>query len=177
MIGSQGHSFLLCVAAITIGIGLWQWDKVLKVLGFFVLGHLLTFSAALFGVMTVDAGSTALYTGLAALLSAVYLAFRSQWSDPTTVKGFFYFIALILGMVFGLDFQNAIGLPVDEVTGEVVSGYGFLVGLELAQLLLVLAVLFVNMVVEHIIDVKKSNWMLFSAGFISSLALILIFDN
>lgn len=168
---------MLCVAAITIGFGLWQWNKVLKIFGFFILGHVLTFSAALFGILVVEEGSTQLYTGLATLLSAAYLAFRSKWSDPTQVKGFFYFIVLILGMVFGLDFQTEMALPSNEEAGNVLEGYGFLLGLELAQLLLVVGVLFVNLVVEHIIDVKKSNWMLFSAGFVSGLALILIFDN
>ncbi|WP_162932246.1 HupE/UreJ family protein [Solimonas sp. K1W22B-7] len=106
----------------------------------FTLGHSITLSLAALGFVHVDSGYTELGIALSILLLACELA-RPAGSPPTLLARRPALMAVAFGLLHGLGFAGAlaeIGLPQAEIP---LALFGFNVGIELGQLLLVTALL------------------------------------
>lgn len=173
----NGYDHILFLMALGVGLSLWYWKKALWAVTAFTIGHSLTLALATFNIVKLDGSLAEFLIALTIFLAAIGTAIRSK--SPQSKKGswVFYGITLLFGLVHGLGFANFLGGTLLEGEMLWLPLLSFNIGVELGQLVIILAVLLINLIVEHVMDVKKSQWMLFSAGFVCSLAIKLIFDN
>lgn len=104
----------------------------------FTLGHSLTLSLAVLGIVTVDAGFTEFMIALSILVLAVEIL-RPADAKPGPFARWPWWVAAAFGLLHGLGFAGVlgeIGLPQDEIP---LALFAFNLGIELGQLALIAA--------------------------------------
>ncbi|MCB0736436.1 MAG: HupE/UreJ family protein [Bacteroidetes bacterium] len=171
----NGYDHMLYILTLVVGFSIWHWKKVLLAVTAFTIGHSITLALATLDLVHIPQEQTEFYISITILISAIYAAIRAK-SEPK-ISAMFYFLTMGFGLIHGLGFSSFLSAGLEPDESIFAPLLGFNIGLEIGQLLIVLAIMIINLVVEHVLDIKKANWVVFCSGFASSLALLLIFEN
>ncbi len=151
-----------------------HWLKVVIAVSCFTLGHSLTLSLGAAEVVKVDKGLIEFLIPLTIVLTALYNLTKAGQNVNSNSK---YWIAGIFGLIHGLGFSNYYGMLVMGEGNYWQALLPFNLGVELAQLLVVLVVLFIVGVYTLIFNRKIREWNLFVSGAAFGLAFIMCLDT
>lgn len=127
--------------------------KLLYTISAFTLSHSITLIAGVLGVTTVNTS----YVEVMIALSILFLAKEIMLKRQTFTKKHLGIVAFIFGLVHGFGFSSSlsnIGLPHDEIP---LSLFSFNLGIELGQIIFILAASLMLGVVHKFIEEKKMN--------------------
>ncbi|CAK0778768.1 HupE/UreJ family protein [Gammaproteobacteria bacterium] len=133
-----GFDHLLLVLGLTLWVA--NWRTLLWTISAFTLGHSITLSLAVLGLIRVPAGPVEVLIALSIMTVALGLTQQRPRPDRARFPGL---LALLFGLLHGLGFAGAlarIGLPDNEIPLALLS---FNLGIELGQILFVTAILLV----------------------------------
>ncbi len=113
-------------------------------------------------------------------LTIVITAFSNLFQKKFTPKTIRinYFLALFFGLIHGLGFANYIRFAVegsDQSVGW--SLFGFNVGLEAGQIVVVLGILLLSHLIVNIFKVNRRDWVLFLSAAVFALSLKMVLDR
>lgn len=135
-----GFDHLLFVAGLLLLVR--RWRPLLITITAFTLGHSVTLALASLGLIAVPQALTELGIALSILLLAVEIA-RPASAAPSLLRRWPWLMAAGFGLLHGLGFAGVlaeVGLPREEVLQALLA---FNIGIELGQLLWVMALLMV----------------------------------
>lgn len=82
-----------------------------------------------------------------------------------------YYLALIFGLIHGMGFANTARVMIAKSQSIAIPLIGFNIGLELGQIVIVLAILILLFVLLKIFKVNKKDWVLFVSSGVFTLSL------
>lgn len=143
--------------------------KLLYTISAFTLSHSITLISGVLGIATINTS----YVEAMIALSILFLAKEIMLQRQTFTKKHLGVVAFIFGLVHGFGFSSSlssIGLPHDEIP---LSLFSFNLGIELGQIIFILAASAVLKVVHKFITEKKFNTAVaYTIGSISSFWLL-----
>lgn len=172
-----GYDHMLYLLTLTVAFSFWQWKKVLLAVTGFTVGHSIALALAVYGVSNIKSSYIEFAIPITIFISAVFMAFRSQSTELTKFTSFQLILTIAFGLVHGAGFSGYLSSMLSNSEHLGMALFGFNIGLEVGQILIVLVILFINLLIENIFNIKKSQWVLFSMGGAASLSLALIFEN
>lgn len=157
--------FIAALAAIYL---LKDWKQVLILVTAFTIGHSLTLALSVMNVINVPSAWVEFLIPLTIVITAISNLFQKNFT-PRSVR-INYFLALFFGLIHGLGFANTIRfiLAGDQSLGW--SLFGFNVGLEVGQIVVVLFILALAYIVVNVFKASRRDWMLFLSAAVFGLA-------
>ncbi len=157
--------FIAALAAIYL---LKDWKQVLILVTAFTIGHSLTLALSVMNVISVPSAWVEFLIPLTIVITAISNLFQKNFT-PRSVR-INYFLALFFGLIHGLGFANTIRfiLAGDQSLGW--SLFGFNVGLEVGQIVVVLFILALAYIVVNVFKASRRDWMLFLSAAVFGLA-------
>lgn len=158
--------FLLALAALYT---LSDWRSVLVLVTAFTIGHSLTLALSTLNLVTLPTPwveflipCTIIFTALSNVLQKKERPRRMQVN---------YFLALFFGLIHGLGFANTLRfiLAGDQSLGWAL--FGFNIGLEAGQILVVLLILTLAQVAVQALKIARRDWIVFLSAAAFSIAL------
>ncbi|WP_435579356.1 HupE/UreJ family protein [Gilvibacter sp.] len=132
-----------------------DWKKVVGLVTTFTLGHMISLVAATFGWVTVSATAVEFLIPVTILATAIYhLLNTRKGAKELSVYGT-YVMTLFFGLIHGLGFANFFR-SLDE--SAALPLFEFALGIELAQLVIVLIALVVGFVAKNILKASARDW-------------------
>ena len=158
--------FILSLAAIYL---LKDWRQVLVLVTAFTIGHSLTLALSVLNVIRVNSSIIEFLIACTIIITAITNLFQKDFT-PKSIR-INYFLALFFGLIHGMGFANALRSMLSE--GETIFWplFGFNLGLELGQILVVMIVLLLSFFFVQIVNVKRRDWVIFSSAAAFGLAL------
>ncbi|MFN2440740.1 MAG: HupE/UreJ family protein [Chitinophagaceae bacterium] len=158
--------FVFVLAAIYM---LKDWKQVLILVTAFTIGHSITLALSTLNIIQVSSKWVEFLIPCTIVFTAVSNLFYKNFTRKTI--HFNYFLALFFGLIHGLGFANNLRfmLAHDQSLGW--SLFGFNVGLEAGQIVIVFVILLLAQVFIQLINVARRDWVLFVSAAIFSLAL------
>jgi len=150
--------FILALSAIYL-IG--NWKQVLVLVTAFTIGHSLTLALSVYDIITVNKDWVEFLIPCTIIATALFNFFQK---DPMVI-GFQskslrlnYFLALFFGLIHGLGFANYVrfAMPKGEAIGW--GLFGFNIGLEAGQIVVVLCILLLSYIVVNLAKVERKWW-------------------
>ena len=157
---------LLFIAALSAIYLFKDWKQVLILVTAFTIGHSLTLALSVLDIIRFSTKWVEFLIPCTIIITAFSNLFQKKFT-PKSIR-INYFLALSFGLIHGMGFANTIRFILAEDQSIGWGLFGFNVGLEAGQIvvvtvLLMLAYLFVNM-----LRVNRRDWVIFlSAGVIS----------
>lgn len=174
--GAWDH--ILFVAALTAAYGPREWKRIAVLVTAFTLGHSVTLALATFDVVRVSArvvepliAATIVVTGLAAI--------RDQFAAASTAAARAmrvrrYVTACGFGLIHGLGFAGGLRALLGAESSIALPLFGFNLGLEGGQLVVVAAVFALGMVAERWLRLTRRTWVLGVSGAAAAVGLVML---
>jgi hypothetical protein len=174
----NGYDHILFLIALTVPYTFKDWKKVLLLVSIFTIGHTLALILSVFGIITIRATVVEFLIPVTILVTALYSLFtvgKSAKSDGMTAVGF---ITLFFGIIHGLGFSNYFkSILAGSPSEKVAPLLEFALGIECAQIIVVLAVLILGYIVLTFFRFSKRDWTLVMSAFVVGVVLPMIIEN
>ncbi len=167
-LGALDH--ILFMVALALRYQFTDWKKLFILVTAFTIGHCITLALAVFNVLHLPKNWIEFFIAITIIATAISNLFVKKFN----YKGKFppiYFFALFFGLIHGLGFASEF---------VAIEGNGFSaalnllyanVGIEAAQLLVVLFTLIISFICLNIIKLNRREYLLFISGAIFGIAI------
>ena len=158
--------FIAAIAAIYL---LKDWKQVLILVTAFTIGHSLTLALSVLDVIRFPTTWVEFLIPVTIIITAFSNLFQKKFT-PKSVR-INYFLALFFGLIHGMGFANSLRymLAKDQNLGW--SLFGFNVGLEAGQIVVVLILLFIAHLIVNLFKVVRRDWVLFLSAVVFGLSI------
>lgn len=148
----------LFILALTVLYTLREWKQVLILVTAFTIGHSVTLALSTLNILTVPSQIIEFLIPCTIIITAVANIIQPR-INPKGV-GLHYFFAMFFGLIHGLGFANALKfmLAKDQSLGW--SLLSFNLGLEAAQLVVVILLLLLAHLFIHYLKINRRYWIL-----------------
>ena len=147
---------LLFVLALTAVYVIADWKQVLVLITAFTIGHSLTLALSVFDIIRINANWVEFLIPCTIIITAG-LNFLKKDFNPKSLR-LNYFLALFFGLIHGLGFANALRFMLAKNESIGWSLFGFNVGLEAGQILVVALILVVSFLMVNTAGLKRKWW-------------------
>ncbi len=160
----QGYDHILFLAVLCAAYSLKRWRELLVLVTAFTIGHSVSLAVATMRLVRVDTGLVEFLIPVTIVATAVTNLVGLRREDPAehrvAARPLRYALALVFGVVHGLGFSNFLRLALGEERSLFVPLLSFNVGLELAQIVVAVAVLAVGMLAVRALSLPERAWTL-----------------
>lgn len=158
--------FIFVLAAIYL---LSDWKQVLILVTAFTIGHSITLVLSTLGTITLDSGWIEFLIPCTIIFTALTNLFQKTFTARSIRLN--YWLALFFGLIHGLGFAQTLRfiLAKDQQLGWAL--FGFNIGLEVGQILVVLLVLCLAQLFIEILKTSRRDWIVFISAGVFSLAM------
>ncbi|SDK83205.1 HupE / UreJ protein [Catalinimonas alkaloidigena] len=158
-----------------------DWRQVLVVVTAFTVGHSVTLALSAFEVFRFPPQVIEILIPITILCTAIANLFvrhqRSLLTDTNYRPRLRYALALFFGFIHGMGFSTYLRslLPPDQpIVWRLLA---FNLGIELGQLVVVCAVLFISFIFVQFVKTERHDWSLFVSGMVAGVAFILLYQQ
>src|SRR5688500_14323521 len=152
IISSNALDHQLFIAALAAIYLLKDWKQVLILVTAFTIGHSLTLALSVMNVIWFDPGLVEVMIPLTIVITALFNLTQKEFT-PRSVR-INYVLALVFGLVHGMGFANSIRFMLADDQNLGWSLLGFNVGLELGQIVVVIAILLIAYVFVTLLKIN-----------------------
>jgi len=177
----NGYDHILFLIALTLPYAFNDWRKVLLLVSIFTVGHTLSLLLSVYGIVNLEADVIEFLIPVTILSTAIYNIVKARKKSSRKEKGGMNFIAvttLFFGLIHGLGFSNYFKIMLDKSSDKKLAPLlEFALGIEAAQLIIVLAVLILSYVLQEFFRIAKRDWILIMSAFIAGVVVPMIIQN
>lgn len=174
----NAYDHVLFITALVVPYHFKDWKKLLTLVSVFTLGHTLALVLAVFEMVRINVTLVEFLIPLSILCTAVYNLFnagKGTKNDPIAVA---VSITLFFGLVHGLGFSNYFNSILGGSTADkLMPMLQFALGIEMAQILVVLSVLLISFLIQNFVRNSKKNWVLISSSIIIGIVIPMLIES
>lgn len=177
IMSAEGYDHLLYIVALAVVYRLRDWRQVLWLVTAFTIGHSVTLALATFNIVSLSSSVVEFLIPVTILLTALYnLAFAKKIlaSKQHTLR---YWSAFGFGLIHGLGFSTLLRSMLMGSESIVVPLLGFNLGLEVGQLLIVLATLILFFIVHRVLKVPHLRWVQVVSLIVAAMSLMILLGD
>ena len=146
-----------------------DWKKILVLVTAFTIGHSVTLALSILDIVRVPSAWVEFLIPLTIVLTAlgnILTKNKKQSQNKTN-----YYLALFFGLIHGMGFANTARVMIAKSQSIALPLLGFNIGLEVGQIVIVLAILVLLFILLNVFKVNKKDWVLFVSSGVFALAL------
>lgn len=160
---------LLFIAALAVIYIIHDWKQVLILITAFTLGHSLTLALSVLDIIRFSQTWVEFLIPCTIVITAISNLFQKKFT-PRSIR-INYFLALFFGLIHGMGFANTIRFMLAQDQSIGWGLFGFNVGLEAGQIVVVSALLLLTEVIVNAVKINRREWVIFLSAAIFSLSL------
>lgn len=174
----NAYDHVLFLTALVVPYTFKNWKKVLTLVSVFTLGHTLALVLAVFKLVSININLVEFLIPVSIFFTAVYNLFNAGKTGTTSNITVAVFVTLFFGIIHGLGFSNYFnsilaGSPSDKLLPML----QFALGIELAQLVVVVTVLVLAFIIQNFIRNSRRNWVLISSSIIIGVVIPMLIES
>ena len=169
----NGYDHILFLIVLAVIFSFSQWKKVLLMITFFTVGHTFTLSLATYQIVTIKETVIEFLIPITILITAVVNILKFSINSPKRKKTNLFF-ALFFGLIHGLGFSNFLRVTLGRNEDKLIPMLEFALGIELAQIVIVLSVLILGTVLIHFFRVSKRDWVVITSAIVIGITIPII---
>lgn len=172
----SGYDHILFVAALCFRYTFADWKKILILVTAFTIGHSITLALSALNYINVSSD----WIEFLIPVTIVITALSNVWQKEVVAKTKFpliYFLALFFGLIHGLGFSNYLKALLGKDENIIMQLLAFNLGLEIGQLLIVLAILVLAFICLQVFKMNRREYIVLFSGAVFGIALIMALER
>ena len=169
----NGYDHVLYVMLLALPFIFKDWKKVLLLVSLFTIGHTLSLFLAAYNYVLIEGRVVELLIPITIFITAVFniISFKTEKQHGIKVLAT---SAIVFGLIHGLGFARYFKMLEALSESKLKVLLGFALGIELAQVVIVLIVLAIAYIAQTYFKVSKRDWVLVISAIIIGLTLPMI---
>lgn len=174
----NAYDHVLFLIALVIPYHFKDWKNVITLVTVFTLGHTIALLLALFKILRIDVNFVEFLIPITILCTAIYNLFNSGKGGGKSSIAVPAFITLFFGIIHGLGFSNYFNSILAGSPGDkLVPLLEFALGIEVAQIAVVIAVLLLSFLIQYFIKNSKKNWIIITSSIIIGVVIPMLIES
>lgn len=174
----HAYDHVLFLIGITIPYTFNDWRKWLLLISLFTLGHTISLVLSVFGIIYIKENLVEFLIPITILIVALFNLFTAGKSNKNESITLIAIVTLLFGIIHGLGFSNYFKtlLP-GSTSNKLLPLSEFALGIESAQLIVVIIALILSFIVQTVFRFSKRDWTLVMSAFIIGVVTPLIIQS
>lgn len=180
MLDINAYDHILFLVVLTVPYMFKDWKNILLLVSIFTIGHTLSLLLSVYGVVKVNAGVIEFMIPITILITALFNIIKSgkKSQKNSNSLNFVAIVTLFFGLIHGLGFSNYFKLILDKNTdNKFLPLLEFALGIEAAQLIIVLCVLILAYILSEFFKLNRRDWVLVTSAFVAGVVVPMILQN
>lgn len=177
-LGIMNQALILLLVMLAVPYSFKDWKKLLILIAVFSIGCFVALLLSSFGIVTIKMKLVAFLIPLTVLITALYNLFtagKSAKKESVNIVGFLvFFFGIIHGLGFAVYFNEVFSGKASEKTTSLIA---FSIGIEGAQLTVVLALLILSYIIHTFFRFSKRDFILVLSAFVVGVVLPQLIRN
>ncbi len=171
----QAYDHILFLIVLVVAYNFSNWKRIFILVSLFTIGHTLSLLLASYNVISVSIKWIEFLIPITILTAAIYNLLTSGKKNRKEKRSLFYFITIFFGLIHGFGFASYFKIINDD--RAIIPLLEFALGIEFAQIIIVLLVLIVAFVFQAIFRFKKRDWILVISSVVIGLVIPMLQRN
>ena len=173
----KGYDHILFVVALCAIYQIDEWKKVLVLVTAFTIGHSLTLALAILDIINVNKSLIEFLIPVTIFITAAFNIIRGDRGQNQPSIHLNYIFALFFGLIHGMGFSNYLKSMLGRNSDLLTQLFSFNLGLEIGQIIIVIAVLIIGFITTSIIRRSRRDWNLVVSSAVAGVAVILMIET
>lgn len=161
----SAYDHILFLIVLTVVYIFKQWKDVLWLITLFTIGHTATLALSTYGVLNINTQIVEFLIPLTIFITAVVNIFTAKKASQGK-ESLNLIFALFFGLIHGLGFSNYFKVLIGKGGSKLLPLLEFAVGVEAAQIIIVLVILLVGALLQGIFGVNRKDWILITSSIV-----------
>jgi hypothetical protein len=167
----QAYDHVLFLIVLVASYSFITWKRVLWLVTLFTLGHTMALFLSVYEIVQVDSDYVEFLIPVTILVTALFDIATAGRKVKNTNFNVLYFTTLFFGLIHGLGFSSYFKMIASGTNSKFWPLVEFALGIEAAQIIVVLAVMILGFVFQNILNVSKRDWIIVSASIVIGIIL------
>lgn len=168
------HILFLIVLAVVFSFN--QWEKVLWLVTLFTVGHSITLALSAYGILNVNMKLIEFLIPVTIFITGAINVFTAKKSSLGK-ENINLIFALLFGLIHGLGFSNYFKMMVARGEDKLLPLLEFALGIEAAQIIIVLGILIIGTLLQNFFRVTRRDWILVCSSIVIGFAIQMMLDR
>lgn len=172
----KAYDHILFLIALAVVYTLKDWIKVLWLITLFTLGHTLTLALSAYKVLTISIELVEFLIPVTIFVTAFVnvITVKSKGISRSNINLFF---ALFFGLIHGLGFSNYFRMIIEDTDDKLLPLIEFALGIEIAQVIIVLGILIVGYIAIKILNISRRDWVLVLSSIVMGFVIPMLIER
>lgn len=171
----KGYDHMLFLAALMVPYTFKDWKKILLLVSVFTLGHTLALLLSVYKILIIKAEIVEFLIPVTILITALFGLFTAGKPAKIDNAGATVLITVFFGIIHGLGFSNYFNAILGgSAADKLLPLLEFALGIECAQIIVVLVVLILAYIAQTFLRFSKRDWTLVTSAFVIGVVLPMI---
>lgn len=171
----KGYDHMLFLAALMVPYTFKDWKKILLLVSVFTLGHTLALLLSLYQILSIRPDIVEFLIPVTILITALFGLLTAGKPSKIDNAGATVLITVFFGIIHGLGFSNYFNAILGgEPADKLLPLLEFALGIECAQIIVVLVVLILAYIAQTFLRFSKRDWTLVTSAFVIGVVLPMI---
>ncbi|KQS50062.1 MULTISPECIES: HupE/UreJ family protein [Flavobacterium] len=174
----NAYDHVLFLIALTIPYAFKDWKRVLLLVTLFTVGHTMSLLLSVYGFVQIKVNLVEFLIPITILITAVFHLFTAGKNSKKESISFIAIVTLFFGIIHGLGFSNYFNtiLPGNS-SDKLLPLLEFALGIEAAQIIVVLIVLILSYIVQTVFRFSKRDWTLVMSSFVIGVVIPMVIES
>lgn len=161
----SAYDHILFLIVLAVIFSFHQLKKVLWLITLFTIGHSITLALSAYGVLKIDVSIIEFLIPVTIFITGI-INILNIGRTSTTKDNINLIFALFFGLIHGLGFSNYFRMMIGREEDKLMPLIEFALGIELAQIIIVLGILIIGTLLQSFFKVSKRDWVLVTSAIV-----------
>ncbi|MCH4822257.1 HupE/UreJ family protein [Gramella lutea] len=173
----QAYDHVLFLIVLVASYGFSTWKRVLWLVTLFTLGHTMALFLSVYEIVRVDSDYVEFLIPVTILATAVFDIATAGKKVRNTNYSVLYFITVFFGLIHGLGFSSYFKMIAAGAESKFLPLVEFALGIEAAQVIVVLIVMIIGFLLQNVLKVSKRDWILVTASIVTGIIIPILIES
>lgn len=173
----NAYDHILFLIVLVVSYSFTSWKRVFWLVTIFTLGHTLSLFLSTYEIVIVDSSWVEFLIPVTILVTAIFNMINAKKKESKNNIGILYLTTAFFGIIHGLGFSTYFKMIASGTESKLLPLLEFALGIETAQIVVVLVVLIIGFLLQNLLRVKRRDWILIVSAIVIGIVLPILKEN
>jgi hypothetical protein len=173
----NGYDHVLFLVVLAAPYLFSSWKKILFLVTIFTIGHSVSLVLSSYNVVSVNSKLVEFIIPVTIAFTAIFNIITSGKRIYSSKISLILLTTLLFGVIHGLGFSNYFKMIVGNTDYKFIPMIEFALGVEFAQIIIVIVVLLLSTIAQNILNISKKYWVLILSSIILGLVVPMLLSR
>lgn len=173
----NAYDHILFLIVLTVPYAFSSWKKLLYLVSVFTVGHAIALFLAAYEVVAVSSSLIEVLIPITIIITAIYNIFTAGKTKRSQSLGIYIAATLFFGFIHGFGFSTYFKMMTAGASSKLVPLLSYTIGIEVAQLAIVLAVLILGFIGQSLFRFSRRDWIIIGSSIVIGVVIPILREN